>query len=58
MKEYNNIKELEKDYPDLAIKVKEHFKDKSLNNNEIILFNFIKAGWEKPRVSTLGWISP
>ena len=31
MKEYNNIKELEKDYPDLAIKVKEHFKDKSLN---------------------------
>lgn len=38
MKEYNNIKELEKDYPDLAIKVKEHFKDKSLNNNEIILF--------------------
>lgn len=43
MKEYNNIKELEKDYPDLAIKVKEHFKDKpTWNNNEIILFPLIR----------------
>ena len=43
MKEYNNIKELEKeDYPELAIKAKEHFKDKSLNNNEIILFPLIR----------------
>ena len=37
MKEYNNIKELEKDYPELAIKAKEHFKNKSLENTEIIL---------------------
>lgn len=42
MKEYNNITELEKDYPELAIKAKEHFKDKSLENNEIILFPLIR----------------
>ena len=42
MKEYNNIKELEKDYPELTIKVKEHFKDKTLENNEIILFQLIR----------------
>ena len=42
MKEYSNIKELEKDYPELAIKVKEHFKNKSLKNNQIILFHLIR----------------
>ena len=42
MKEYKNIKELEKDYPELAIKAKEHFKDKSLENTEIILFHLIR----------------
>lgn len=42
MKEYNNIKELEKDYPELTIKVKEHFKNKSLENTEIILFPLIR----------------
>lgn len=42
MKKYNNIKELEKDYPELAIKTKEHFKDKTLENNEIILFHLIR----------------
>ena len=42
MKEYNNIKELEKDYPKLAIKAKEHFKDKLSENTEIILFTLIR----------------
>ena len=42
MKEYKNIIELEKDYPELAIKAKEHFKDKSLENTEIILFPLIR----------------
>lgn len=42
MKEYKNITELEKDYPELAIKAKEHFKDKSLKNTEIILFPLIR----------------
>ena len=42
MKEYKNIIELEKDYPELAIKAKEHFKDKSLKYTEIILFHIIR----------------
>ena len=42
MKEYKSIKELERDYPELAIKAKEHFKDKSLDNYEIILYHLIR----------------
>lgn len=42
MKEYKNLHELEQDYPELAIKVEKHFKDKSLENNEIILFPLIR----------------